>query len=146
MTKAELKQKIKEVIQEEIQGYSKYLGKTKGGTTDDFRQILTKIAKGEKEEKVEETRSREILTADALINHLKTLTPDTRVSIPKLSPGGFSRTENESIIVDKAIEGISRLKSNNKFEKVSDTKFWLYQTPEEMEKMGRAVRGAGSLD
>jgi hypothetical protein len=47
MTKTELKQTIKEVIQEEIQGYSKYLGKTKGGTSDEFMQILTKIAKGE---------------------------------------------------------------------------------------------------
>jgi hypothetical protein len=49
MTKTELKQTIKEVIQEELKGYSQYTpgGVTKGGTTDDFRQILTKIAKGE---------------------------------------------------------------------------------------------------
>lgn len=47
MTKTELKQAIKEIIQEEIQGYSKYIGKTKGGTSDEFMQILTKIAKGE---------------------------------------------------------------------------------------------------
>lgn len=37
------------IIKEELQGYSKYLGKTKGGTPDEFMQILTKIAKGEDE-------------------------------------------------------------------------------------------------
>jgi hypothetical protein len=36
-----------ELIREELQGYSKYIGKTKGGTSDEFMQILTKIAKGE---------------------------------------------------------------------------------------------------
>lgn len=37
------------IIKEELRGYSKYLGKTKGGTPDEFMQILTKIAKGEDE-------------------------------------------------------------------------------------------------
>ena len=37
------------IIKEELQGYSKYIGKTKGGTSDEFMQILTKIAKGEDE-------------------------------------------------------------------------------------------------
>ena len=37
------------IIKEELQGYSKYIGKTKGGTPDEFMQILTKIAKGEDE-------------------------------------------------------------------------------------------------
>jgi hypothetical protein len=46
MTKTELKQLIKE----EIQGYSKFLGKTKGLTSDELTRILTKIAKGEPSE------------------------------------------------------------------------------------------------
>lgn len=37
---------LEQIIREEFQGYSKYLGKTKGGTSDEFTQILTKIAKG----------------------------------------------------------------------------------------------------
>lgn len=42
-----------ELIREELQGYSKYIGKTKGGTPDEFMQILTKIAKGTDEEEYE---------------------------------------------------------------------------------------------
>lgn len=41
------KSELKRIIQEELKGYSKYApeGETKGGTTDDFRNILTTIAK-----------------------------------------------------------------------------------------------------
>jgi hypothetical protein len=48
------KSELKRIIQEELKGYSKYApgGETKGGTTDDFRNILTTIAKqGTEEEK-----------------------------------------------------------------------------------------------
>ena len=47
MNKSKLRQLVKEAI-----GYSKYVpgGTTKGGTTDDFRNILTAIAKGDQEE------------------------------------------------------------------------------------------------
>lgn len=45
------KSQLVELIKEELQGYSKYLGKTKGGTSDEFMRILTKIAKGEDGEK-----------------------------------------------------------------------------------------------
>lgn len=43
---------LRELILKEITGYSKYApgGTTKGGTTDDFRTILTAIAKGRPEE------------------------------------------------------------------------------------------------
>lgn len=37
---------LAEIIREELQGYSKYIGKTKGGTPEEFMQILTAIAKG----------------------------------------------------------------------------------------------------
>jgi len=41
------KSELKKIILEEMKGYSKYTpgGETKGGTTDDFRNILTTIAK-----------------------------------------------------------------------------------------------------
>ena len=44
---------LRELILKEITGYSKYApgGTTKGGTTDDFRNILTAIAKERPEEK-----------------------------------------------------------------------------------------------
>lgn len=47
MNKSKLRQLVKEAI-----GYSKYTpgGTTKGGTTDDFRNILTAIAKDRPEE------------------------------------------------------------------------------------------------
>lgn len=40
---------LAEIIREELQGYSKYIGKTKGGTPEEFMQILTAIAKGTEE-------------------------------------------------------------------------------------------------
>ena len=38
---------LREIVLEAMKGYSKYAqgGETKGGTTDDFRNILTAIAK-----------------------------------------------------------------------------------------------------
>lgn len=39
---------LREIIREALQGYSKYTGKTQGGTSADFMKILTAIAKGEK--------------------------------------------------------------------------------------------------
>ena len=41
------KSELKQLVQEALKGYSKYAtgGETKGGTTDDFRNILTTIAK-----------------------------------------------------------------------------------------------------
>lgn len=41
------KSQLAELIREELRGYSKYIGKTKGGTPEEFMRILTKIAKGE---------------------------------------------------------------------------------------------------
>lgn len=45
------KSQLVQLIREELRGFSKYApqGVTKGGTTDDFMQILTAIAKGDKE-------------------------------------------------------------------------------------------------
>ena len=44
MNKIKLKSIVSEIIKEEIQGYSKYIGKTKGLTSDELSRILTKIA------------------------------------------------------------------------------------------------------
>lgn len=45
------KSQLVQLIREELRGFSKYApqGVTKGGTTDDFMQILTRIAKGDAE-------------------------------------------------------------------------------------------------
>lgn len=50
------KSELRRIVQEAIQGYSKYTGKTQGGTTGDFRNILTAIAKGTSEEDSEEEK------------------------------------------------------------------------------------------
>ena len=54
------KSQLRKAVQEALQGYSKYAkdGVTKGGTTDDFRNILTAIAKGRPEEESEEQRAK----------------------------------------------------------------------------------------
>ena len=51
MSRIKLKSIVSEIIKEELQGYSKYIGKTKGLTSDELSQILTKIAKDTPEEK-----------------------------------------------------------------------------------------------
>ena len=56
------KSELKELVKEALKGYSKYVpgGETEGGTTDDFRNILTTIAKsvpkedGSKKESISE--------------------------------------------------------------------------------------------
>ena len=40
---------LREIVLEAMKGYSPQIGQTKGGTTDDFRNILTAIAKGRPE-------------------------------------------------------------------------------------------------
>ena len=65
------KSELKRIIQEELKGYSKYApgGETKGGTTDDFRNILTTIAKSvPKEEDSEEEAIQEEATNIESIN------------------------------------------------------------------------------
>ena len=45
------KSELRQIIKEELQGFSKYIGKTKGLTSNELSQILTKIAKGQDEDK-----------------------------------------------------------------------------------------------
>lgn len=65
------KSELKRIIQEELKGYSKYApgGETKGGTTDDFRNILTTIAKSvPKEDDSEKKAMQEEATGIESIN------------------------------------------------------------------------------
>ena len=62
MSRIKLKSIVSEIIKEELQGYSKYIGKTKGLTSDELSQILTKIAKDtpkENEESIKEAEEKE---------------------------------------------------------------------------------------
>lgn len=60
------KSELKRIIQEELKGYSKYApgGETKGGTTDDFRNILTTIAKSVPKEDDSEKKAMQEEAAD----------------------------------------------------------------------------------
>lgn len=53
------KSELRKVVLKQMKGYSKYAqgGQTKGGTTADFRNILTAIAKGHPEEDSEEAKA-----------------------------------------------------------------------------------------
>lgn len=53
------KSQLRHLVLEAMKGYSKYAqgGVTQGGTTDDFRKILTAIAKGHPEEDSEEAKA-----------------------------------------------------------------------------------------
>jgi len=80
------KSQLRKAVQEALQGYSKYAkdGVTQGGTTDDFRNILTAIAKGRPEEESEEqpediqedsdtTRAKDLGTLRGALMHVQTL-------------------------------------------------------------------------
>ena len=69
------KSQLVRLIKEELQGYSKYLGKTKGGTSDEFMQILTKIAKGE-DEKYERRPDTDPLPYEELHGYASETTPE----------------------------------------------------------------------
>jgi hypothetical protein len=57
------KSQLRKIILEELKGYSKYApgGETKGGTSDEFRNILTKIAKQELDEEDSDVKKVEIV-------------------------------------------------------------------------------------
>ncbi len=122
------------IIKEELRGYSKYLGKTKGGTPDEFMQILTKIAKGEDEKYVgDPQRGNAILdkanpdnvaritrgedpiyegeggTMDLqqLIDYIKELPPEVQLWVPTLYPGGFGKGQQTKRTVDQAVEALT---------------------------------------
>ena len=177
MKRSQLRELVKEII-----GYSKYApgGTTQGGTTDDFRNILTAIAKQRPEEEDSEeekaTRGNAILdkanpenvaritrgekpvyegkgmqyAKEDLLWYLDRLDPNTRVTIPRINPGGFSKTEGWRTTAVKAIEALNQTDLDGKFELYQDNptykSFSLVQSDEEKERMEKLVRGMGSLD
>jgi hypothetical protein len=60
------KSELRQIIKEEIQGYSKYIGKTKGLTSNELSQILTKIAKERPEE--EDSEEEKIKRGNAILD------------------------------------------------------------------------------
>ena len=60
------KSQLVQIIKEEMTGYSSQIGKTKGGTTDEFMQILTKIAKERPEE--EDSEEEKIKRGNAILD------------------------------------------------------------------------------
>ena len=166
MKKSELRELIKEVIG----GYSKYTGKTKGGTSDEFMQILTKIAKErpEDEEKDdidssplphEEDSIHEdvgaLMSLEGLIEYISGLQSDVEVFIPRIFPGGFGVDETVRRKPQQAIVELSKLLKSPKhlsaeFELIQDNpkfkKISLVVSDEEMKSRERIVKGAGSLD
>jgi hypothetical protein len=147
MKKSQLRELVKEAI-----GYSKYApgGTTKGGTTDDFRTILTAIAKQRPEEEDSEeeramrgnaildkanpenvariTRGEEPIyeekgrqyAKEDLLWYLSRLEPNTQVTIPNIYPGGFSRTEGWRTTATKAIDALNQTDLDAKFELSQD--------------------------
>lgn len=69
------KSQLAELVREELRGYSKYIGKTKGGTSDEFMRILTKIAKGE-DEKYERRPDTDPLPHEKLHSYSSETTPE----------------------------------------------------------------------
>ena len=124
-----------ELIREELQGYSKYIGKTKGGTPDEFMQILTKIAKGTDEEEYEGDAEKghaildkanpenvaritrgedpiyegegDTMDLQQLIDYIKELSPEVQLWVPTLYPGGFGKDQQTRRTVDQAVEALT---------------------------------------
>jgi len=147
MKKSQLIQLIKEEI-----GYSRHVpgGKTNGGTTKDFMDIFTAIAKsGQEQDKYEgdpkngeyilknkanKANVKRILngeepiyeaqqheyTKQDLVWYLGELDQNTQVEIPKIYPGGFSQTEKLRTTAKQAIDQLVDTKLDGKFQLIFD--------------------------
>jgi len=146
MKKSQLIQLIKEEI-----GYSRHVpgGKTNGGTTKDFMDIFTAIAKSGQEQdkyKGDPERGNKILdkanqhnvdritrgekpiyeahqiqySKQDLVWYLGELDQNTQVEIPRIYPGGFSQTEKLRTTAKQAIDQLIDTKLDGKFELVFD--------------------------
>ena len=130
------KSQLAEIIREELQGYSQYIGKTKGGTPEEFMQILTAIANGT--EKGDAKRGNAILdkanpqnvdritrgedpiyegegnTMDLqqLIDYIKELSPEVQLWVPTIYPGGFGKDQQTRRTVDQAVQGLTDVLDN----------------------------------
>lgn len=146
------KSQLVELIKEELQGYSKYLGKTKGGTSDEFMQILTKIAKGVDREEYEGDPERghaildkanpdnvaritrgekpiyegqgDTMSLSQLVEYLKGLSPEVVLYIPTIYPGGFGKGQQTRRTVEQAVQELTDLLDSPDH---NETQFELYQ-------------------
>jgi hypothetical protein len=129
------KSQLVKLIKEELQGYSKYIGKTKGGTSDEFTRILTAIANkvNPEEYKGDAERGHAILdkanpdnvaritrgekpiyegeggTMDLqqLVDYIKGLSPEVQLYIPTIYPGGFGKDQQTKRTVDQAVQALT---------------------------------------
>jgi ABC-type transport system substrate-binding protein len=143
------KSQLVQLIREELRGFSKYApqGVTKGGTTDDFMQILTRIAKGDKEkyqgdpdrgnkllDKANPENVKRILRGEdpiyedkhqtysksEVIRYLSELDPNTEVKIPDILPKGFSPNVGWRTTAQEAVQALQQAKSDGQFELLQD--------------------------
>lgn len=111
---------LREIIREALQGYSKYTGKTQGGTSADFMKILTAIAKGEpsqvergnavldkanldnvakilRGEKPVYENTGDTLSKEELVKHLSELDPKSIFKISGVEGSGNRSTYSNSV-------------------------------------------------
>jgi hypothetical protein len=134
------KSELKRIIQEELKGYSKYApgGETKGGTTDDFRNILTTIAKGEDKEPIKEGEGK-LYSKEEAIGYIENNPPVKyyRIGVSK----GTSQTLQDA---EKAIEVVKQ-SPINQFELSAQGNVIAFNAPFD-QKHADLVRSMGSLD
>lgn len=134
------KSELKRIIQEELKGYSKYApgGETKGGTTDDFRNILTIIAKGEDKEPIKEGEGK-LYSKEEAIGYIENNPPVKyyRIGVSK----GTSQTLQDA---EKAIEVVKQ-SPINQFELSAQGNVIAFNAPFD-QKHADLVRSMGSLD
>jgi hypothetical protein len=154
---------LRELIKEAIKGYSPQIGTTKGGTSDEFMQILTKIAKGTGRGDVERgnkildkanpdniariTRGEEpvyegekkLYTKQEVEDYIKNTPPTKYYKI------GISKGQSQTVgDVASAIEVLNQ-SPISQFELNQQGEVIQFSAPYD-EKQGAAVRGMGSLD
>ena len=167
---------LKQIILEVMKGYSPQVGQTKGGTTDDFRNILTTIAKGRHEgdpvrgnkildkanpENVaritrgekpiyEGDKPTNTLTTSQIKSHIKDLakeSPKTTVKIAYVGGDGNKATATNS--AENWIKKINDI-SGGSFTKEGEHSFKttgkLYKSDKATPPKDSTVKGAGSLD
>jgi len=134
------KSQLRQLVLEAIKGYSKYApgGETKGGTTDDFRNILTTIAKGEGKEPMKEGEGK-LYSKEEVIDYIENNPPVKyyRIGVSK----GTSQTLQDA---EKAIEVVKQ-SPINQFELSAQENVIAFNAPFD-QKHADLVRSMGSLD
>ena len=175
------KSQLRQLIQEELRGWSPQIGKTKGGTSNEFMQILTKIAKGEDKYEGDAERGNKVLdkanpdnvaritrgedpiyegegdtmSLSQLVDYIKQLSPEVKLYIPTIYPGGFGKGQQTITTVEQAVEELTDLLDSSdhnetQFKLTQDDptfkKFSVVVSPEEEKGRNAMVRSMGSLD